>query len=832
MRKALYIAKADIRKQKGASVSLFIIIMLVSLLLTAALSIITGVTRDYEAGVKRLNGLHSVIIMEKDAYKPSFEDIIRNDERVTKYDIGEAVYNFRLQSDYGGEMERTVMILNADTELNVARPVFTEKDDSIPRGTAVYLPRYAQKIGYGIGSVFTLTYRNKPINLTVAGFFDAAEYTTPNADALKFFVPDECFEFLKGQMGSFIWIAAQFNDPYDSTAFNRDFRSQIDVEISSLAEDGYVADFNSNSESTIMPVMTISAVILLFAVITVIIALLVIRFRVTNNIEDSMHDIGVRKAAGFTSGQIISGYLTENFIIALPAVLLGVLFAVPVFAGLRQVLGNLGGITWMLGVNFPAAFAQAVLTIAVMLVMVALSCRKIHKLQPVEALRGESVSVNRRRNFFPLQTGMGCVHVRLGLKSTTAYLKRYVMIGAVLAVSAFIVVIVAALYQNFVLDRTALIRMAGIETADIDITVARHTDADALAARLEELPQVRKTSMLDWCEFKIDGADVLGFVSNDFNLMETISTHEGRYPKYDNEVAIPLLFANRLGKTIGDSVKVSVGTFSAEYIICGYFSTANRGGNVGMLTLAGYQRLDPNYRRGSINVYLSGGVSFKDFSKILETDFGVVNVHNGDENDRFAAAKARAEEKIAAYLEFYGIDSVDYAVIYNGEIIICGSSREYQIEKITDFKEWADTQISSYSGIVGMMTQAVTIIAAIIVGLILVMTTGQMVAKRRRELGILKSGGYTTRQLAGQLVMSFLPCAVPGVLIGCICGAYCVNPAVSAMFASTGVSDANVHIYPQAAAAIGIAVLLFTFAVVYISALRIKHISVYELLSE
>ena len=59
-----------------------------------------------------------------------------------------------------------------------------------------------------------------------------------------------------------------------------------------------------------------------------------------------------------------------------------------------------------------------------------------------------------------------------------------------------------------------------------------------------------------------------------------------------------------------------------------------------------------------------------------------------------------------------------------------------------------------------------------------------------------------------------------------------VNPAVTAMFASSGVYNANVHISPIAAAVIGVLALLFTFAVTNISAMRVRSITVYELLSE
>ena len=832
MKKALTIAIANIRKRKSAAVSMFVILMLLSALCTVGLSVIAGAKSDYEAGVERLHGLHSVFVMPQNVYLPSFEDIIQSDPYVKEYEIGEVLFDGRLRILYGGELEQRVMILNADEQRNISACGIIAADDTIPRVSAVYLPAFAQKLGFDIGSVFTIIYRNEPIDLSVAGFFASSEYAQQNSAALKFFVPAACYEELKRRMGSSVWIAVRFDDPHDSTAFNERFLSQIDVEIAFFADDSFVMDFDGTASNALTPTMIFASILLVFALVIVLISILVTRFQVAAGIEESLHTIGVLKASGYTGGQIIAGYITEYGIVTAPAALLGVLLAIPPFAVIRSALEGISGNTWTLGANVPAGLAAAALVVLLLLSMVLHSCRKLRALPPVDALRGEAVSGSRRRNLFPLHRGPGGIHTRLGLKSVSAFAGRYAMVAMVLASATFVTILIAALYQNFVIDRAALIRMIGIELADVDLTVARHTDAAALAAELASLPEVRKTSMLDWRTFQIDGVSVMGFVSDDFALLETMRTHDGRFPRYDNEVALPRLLADRLGKRLGDSVRVKANGVTLDYIISGFFSTANNGGQMGVLALDGYRRLDPGYRRNNIHVYLNEGVTFEAFSDIVKTNYGVVNVYRSAENDRFTAAKARAEEKIANYLTYYGIDSVAYAVIYRGEMILHGSSEAYRIEKITDFNAWAETQVAVYGDMVRLLTQVVTAISLCIIALILIMTVRQIVARRRRDLGILKSVGFSTRQLTLQLLISFIPCAVPGVALGCTVGALLVNPAVTAMFTGTGVYNADVHIYPPAVVLIGLLTLLFTFAVVAVSATRIRRITVYELLSE
>jgi len=468
----------------------------------------------------------------------------------------------------------------------------------------------------------------------------------------------------------------------------------------------------------------------------------------------------------------------------------------------------------------------------VLLVMVRRSCRKIKKLPPVDALRGGIATNSFRRNFFPLHKGAGNVQTRLGLKNMFAFFKSYAMIGIVIAGISLMIIFMVVLYQNMVLDQTAITKMVGLEISDVNISVARHTDADAMAFEIEKMPQARKTSMLDQTSFDIDGIRVWGSVSDDFERMECMSAHDGRFPKYDNEVAVPKVFADRLGKKIGDNVIVQAGGVSQEFIITGFYSTMTNGGNIGAITLEGYQRLDPNYRRNSINIYLNKGVTFADFSDALKESFGVVNVYKQDEDSKYSEAKKRAEEKISSYLQQYDIDSVDYSVIYNGEIIISGSSSEYKIEKITDYKEFLKANIGGMAGAIALITQVFSIVSLIVISLILSMTVRSIVAKRRRELGIMKASGYTAKQLARQLAISFMPMTAIGVIIGCIAGVSLVDPVMNAVLAEGGAYGAEFAANPLIIIPVGLIIMAVTFAASNFFAMRIKNISVYELISE
>ena len=834
MKKTILIARANILKHKSASVSIFIIIMLVSALISVAVSVLSGVSKDYMAGLERLNSLHSVIVVERDQFEQIYEDTIKNDPRVSQYEMGEVLSAPNSAIYYGGNVEMNMFFADIEKVGKISTPMIIdqmEQEISEAQGDIIYLPKLAQSLGYKAGDPFAVLYKNRPFDFTVAGFFETGEFAGSDA-TMKVYVRSDTFAMLDRYMSRSIFAAIRFHEPFDSIAFGNEFSEKTDIEMSAFDGRNMLIDLEMLSMAAIMPVSMFSALILIFAIILDLILIIVIRFRVTNSIENAMFEIGVLKASGYTNRQVISCYILEYAMLSIPAAVLGTIVSIPMFKVVRDVFSSISGFSWTLSINVPMAFASIIIILLVILFMVMRSSVKIKNLPPVVALRGGIASNNFRRNFLPLDKGSGNVHVRLGFKNMFAYIKLYAMIGIIVAGISLALTFVAALYQNFVFDQTAFIKIAGYELSDVVVNVTAHTDANSLALEIENMPEVRKTSMMDMISLKVEGFSASGYASDDFERWETFGTTEGRMPKYDNEVAFPKLFADQLGKTIGDSVKVTVNGVTLDYVITGHYSVASNGGRVVAITLGGYQQLNPGYKRGSINVYLNEGVAYDEFSERLKEQFGVLNEYRTQEDSEYAAAKARAEEKISNYMQLYNIDSVDYAVIYNGEIILSGSSSSYQIEKIADFKESIKAQISTYGDTVSAGTQLISAVSLVILALILSMTINSIVARRRKELGTLKACGYTAKQLARQMAISILPMTILGAAIGCIAGALILSPALSLMFASAGVSNISMSMNPLAVLALGIAIILVTYLVANVSAMKIKRISVYELLSE
>jgi ABC-type antimicrobial peptide transport system permease subunit len=135
-------------------------------------------------------------------------------------------------------------------------------------------------------------------------------------------------------------------------------------------------------------------------------------------------------------------------------------------------------------------------------------------------------------------------------------------------------------------------------------------------------------------------------------------------------------------------------------------------------------------------------------------------------------------------------------------------------------EEIADMLLVSFAGIAVILM----LVSAIVVILILSILMASTIRKQYRELGIMKGLGYTSRELKFQLAFRIIPVAVVAVILGTVLSLLLMQ-VVNAYVCKIIVSAFSIIM-------MDIAILAYCFICAYISARRIKKISVYELISE
>lgn len=823
---------ASLRKKKGVALSMVLLIALAAAMLNVGVTLLTGIGDFYYRANDELRGSHYIVSFYADEYKDEYLEFFQNDNRVEYAQMEETVRMDMATFPGGGAISAIFFVPDETLPVTGYR---LETLADVPEDQAVYLPEFMKQRGYLPGDLFTLNFKKEPYSFYVAGYSQSTWLQSSVSTLTNFYVPQASFDRIYSRAGGGYNIGVRVYDRADIPGLREDFKNGTDVKIEAITLDSTVMDLSIEDmkNGATMLVNILSAILLAFSLLIVLVALLVIRFRIGNHIETQMQNIGAMEAMGFTGAQIRQSIALEFLILGAFGSALGILASYGIIAS----LGNL--ITHSVGVSFRAnghaasdIFCGGTVLLTVFSVAWTVA-GKAAKILPVEALRGGIHAHNFSRNHFSLEKCGDHLTAALGLKHIFYQPKTYVLIGAVFTGVAFALAFAVVFYQNMGLDDKLMLEMSGYEISDILVSTAPHADYERLTEEIEGLDGVEKTSLYETSSVSVEGNLVMSYISDDFGKMETVKSYEGYLPEYDNEIVLTGVLAKSLGKGIGDTVEVTSEGLTAEYIICGLAQTMSNFGQQCYISLSGLSRIRPLYRPKTIQVYLAPGLDPDEFIMEMEQKFNVLSPSSeeGAEN-RQMTARRKADEKVRNLLSMYGVDSAQYALMKDGEIVLSGDTNAYQIDKIENNHKLFISNVDSITAAVGLVSAIILAGTLIIITLVFYMVIKSMIVRRSREFGVYKAVGYTSRQLMEQIAVSFMPSVIGGTTAGCLLAVCSVNRLSSLLFEGIGISRMTLNIRPEVLLLMGICLMAYSFLICMTVAGRIGRISVYELMME
>lgn len=835
------LALANIRKKKGVAISMGLLILLATAMFHVGLTLLCGIGSFYDDANERLGGPHYIVRFGGNQYSEEYLDYFQQDDRVETVQSEEiALMNVAVLPG-GGTLSVNFRRIMPEAAI---QSYTLKKLAEVPDAEAVYVPKFMKDMGCEPGGELTLKFNQQMYTFRVAGYSESTWLHSSASTLVDIFMPDEAFESLYARIGGGSLLSVRLKDSGGTEQLRRDFQKETDVEIGAVSLDVDVMDLSlaeMRSGST-MVVTILSVVLFAFSFLMVAVAVIVMRFRIINHIEIQMADIGAMQAIGYTGRQIQASIVMEFIVIGLGASVLGICGAGAIIAGLSHLITSTVGVRYVSG----GQAGYALISIGSVLLIVFLvswrTAARAARLLPVTALRGGRQAHSFRKNYFPLsRVKMGLV-AALGCKQVAFQKKTYVAMAVIFAGVSFACAFGLIIWQNMGADNEMVTDLTGFEICDILAYAAPHTDYEALCEKLLSTEEVRKVGLYEAESIRVGEELLTCYVSDDFASLETISVYEGDFPRYDNEIVPTGVLAESWGKSVGDTVEVSVDGIKADYVICGLTQTMNNFGRQCFLTDEGYRRLVPAYEPQSIQVYLAPGHEDVGTAiQSLEKQFFVVSpnrleeeIPSGADTAEAAkeAAKRKAEEKLTALLSMYGAKSAQYALLADGEVILSGGTQHYEIDHFQNNLEMFNTSINSIASAATLMSLLILCGTFAMLALVFHMVIKSLLLKQKNELGIYKALGYRDRQLMNMVAVSFLPPAVAGVAAGSILACLLVNPLSSRLFWSVGVSKMEFAISPWLIGGMGVGLLLFTWLLCLMEAGKIKGITVYGLLKE
>ena len=132
---------------------------------------------------------------------------------------------------------------------------------------------------------------------------------------------------------------------------------------------------------------------------------------------------------------------------------------------------------------------------------------------------------------------------------------------------------------------------------------------------------------------------------------------------------------------------------------------------------------------------------------------------------------------------------------------------------------------SVYVSLMTIIVIAILALSVIIIAFVLYLLVRTMINNKMHDYGILKSLGFTTKQLIMQTALSFMPAVIISTVIGIVISCFAINPLMSLFLSSLGIVKCTFNIPVVFAAVAGIGLILLSFGIACLLSLKVKKIA-------
>ena len=825
----------NLKKNKREAAAIVFLTLITSFLLSVFFVSITEIDKAFDKCFEETGCADVMMLYDESKYRDIYRTVLEEEYGVTEVRessvlVGAAAKTISKQGD---SIAYNMIFTDESTERKIEDFVKLKAlpdDETAELSHPIWLPQYFEITGgFAPGDTFTLISGGRDYPFTIAGFYNTG-FCNNDGMLFKCVLSDDDMSLLSAVYEEYRMIAFDTEEKLDFEEY-----CEKCSEISGEYVSGIVYPFDQASEresetSYLHIFLYMSAFI---SLVTMISALFLILHKISKDMEEQMVQIGVLEALGYTSRELSLSYICEYVLTGgIGSVSGGIAaaFFSPVMDSLTRGMINRDVHS---DVNILRIIIVAASIIALVTLFALSRAARVKKIPPVVAFRKGIKTHHFGRNILPLEKLRHSINMRLALKGIVHDLRSNIGVGICIIAAGVAVMFGVYTFDFFKNGHDGLISVMGMEMPDISIMTMNGVDNEAFCEELRQMPEVEKV-LLNYAignnvEIKGSPQSAAAVVYKDFSLTDNIYVKEGRFPEYDNEIMITVKRERTEDRHIGDSIIVKGDSGEKSYIITGITNAMNNGGRSVYMTDEGYKRIRPNDRPNIVEITLKNENDRPAFEEKLTSLYGA-SVQDMA-NEKYAEGsleeriRAKADEKMALLISQYGVTGADYAIRI-GDTMISGNSSRFVIKEMSSMKDLARSQMESIAGVTKTVSFWAVIFIAVVVAVILGIIAASAVKRQRRELGIMKSMGYTSRDLMIQLTLRILPVTIVSSMIAAVLSIQVQRAFWMASF-SVNIPEKPVLIIGTAAA-----LAAFCLIVTYISAGSIRNISVTELMTE
>lgn len=769
MKHILTLAKYPFKKNIKTLLSFAILLLLSSIFLSSALTINNNFSKNYDKKFDDLNTANVFFTIPKVHYEDSILKEIENIKGVNNVEQRKGIMlTIPVKMNDTIQDQETIFYDELDNG-KISKYKIVEKSE-YKNSDYIYLSNYTYKnSNMKLNDNFTFQLGKNNYSFPVLGVIEEMQYGNYSSETISQILSTNAYSKL---------LENNEQNEVVTLLIRSDNSYNTYSEISKLLFNKNInirnRNYDEQSKNSRLAIPNILVTILtVLSFIILIVSLLVSKFKIENSIEEEMSNLGVLKSLGYTSKEIMISNILPYILITFIFSIIGVVLSYKVTPILSNVIELQTGFIWNVKIDILSNIIVILISTFLVTIFTILAIRKIKRLNPINAIKGIELNKVTKNHFEIDKTNVG-LGLNLSLKNYVNTKSQNRLLGIVLLFITFIGSFVGILFYNVNMYPKNFVDTLVEEYPSV--AVLQNGDIKNDIANMNEVKNAIYYDETGSVIYKDHLIKV--FIAENFNNLGNDICYEETNPRNETEIAVGSKVKEQYNLKINDYIEINKNGIKKEYKVVGFIQSVNNSGEVFELTLDGYKNIDASYIPNTIYVYLKDKTDTKTFIKKLEQRFN---------------------EKIIT---------------------------------IVNYDESMASATEMYISLVSLITIVILVIIILIIYLILYILISSIITRKKQELGILKSIGYSNKQLILQLIGGFLPSVIFGTLLGFIISILSMNSIYKILFKAVGAYKISFN-YPVTIYLIVVFIIIIsTFIISSLISNKIKKISVYSLIKD
>ena len=769
MNRVLKLQKNFFKKNLKDIISFSIILFISTILLISSLVINNNLDKEYNKKHQRLNTANNFFIISKFQYNDSLSENIKNIKGVEELETQEGIFVTIPVQMEDSLQDQNVIFYKYENEREINKFDLVQENSSLG-DKGIYLANYTYiHSGLSLEDDFKFELNNKKYAYNINGIIEEMQYGNYNSSVIAQYLTNQAYlEMLEdNKEKEVITISVKSNNSYDTYNEISKYLSKENVDVLSK-------NYDEQAKTQRLAIANILVLIVsAFSLLVLIVSLLVSKFKITQSIEEEITNMGILKALGYTSNEIITAIILPFVITGSIVSIIGIIVSMYITPILAKVIEMQSGFIWIPKFDIVSSFITLIINIGLILMFTLLSARRIKKLNPINAIRGIENTKNTK-NYFEIDKTIGNIGFVLTLKNFINSRKQNILLGIVTLFITIISSFAGILYYNVNLNPENFINTLVEEHPSVVIT--QKSDIKEQIKKYDNVKNIIYYDEMQTINYKNNSYTT--FVSETYEDLTNDLCYEGENPSEANEIAVGSKIKEKYNIKLGDYIEVKKDENAYIYKVVGFVQSVNYAGEVFELTIDGYKNIKDNYEPKILYIYLN--------NETLSNDF-IIKVKENFKNEI--------------------LETINYA-------------------------ESMESGRVMYVSLVSVICIVIIIITILLIYLVLYILVSSIILKRKQELGIYKSMGYKNNQLIAQLIGGFLPSVILSVILGIILNKMYIKNIYSIIFKTVGAYKISFEYPTIIFIIIGVSIIISTILIELLLSKKIKKISVYSLIKD